>query len=110
VRGTPSPSPTVRLNARFRRKITVLMAHDHMDVGTDMSCNMAEAHHGVPAKGVLLCRVCGAHTGHRIACLHRAVCTCVVRQTPQNEVGVELDGYLKDKGWSDMLCVYVCDL
>jgi hypothetical protein len=43
VSGTPPVSPTARLNVRLRRYTAVLMAHDHMEVRTDMVCNMAAA-------------------------------------------------------------------
>jgi hypothetical protein len=36
-------TPTARLNVRLRRYTTVLIAHDHMEFGTDMLCTSTKA-------------------------------------------------------------------
>jgi hypothetical protein len=43
VRGTPLEGPTVVLNVRLRKCTTVLIAHDHMLLGTNMAWSMEEA-------------------------------------------------------------------
>jgi hypothetical protein len=43
VRGMPQVRPTERLYVRLRRYTTVLIAHDHIDLGTAMLWSIAEA-------------------------------------------------------------------
>jgi hypothetical protein len=43
MRGTPPDTPTARLNVRLRRYTAVLIAHDHIEFGTNMMCIIATA-------------------------------------------------------------------